>query len=466
MATIDPKRNKDGEVIGYRFRICLGRDSKKKQIWKTTAIDRPVGLTPKKEEKEVARLADAWEQEQRAEYEKLKGRENTDRATAWKEKATITLEDFINKRWIPKHVEHGAREHTPDTVAFYKNMAKDIIAYFNEKEPGIKLSQVELEDILDYLSFMRNEAKTRRGTPYSSTTVQHHYSTLRNIFEYAVYLRYLTNNPCKEVSKNDRPQRDEINIDFLNEDEAVRFLTALDSEEEKNYWKYRGLSKKDLEQGMINESWNYDYQFWKCMVHALLTTGLRRGELLGLQWQDVDRANLLFVVRRNVTQDTSNKDSNESQKKIHIGNIKSKGKNEFREVPFLNYMLPMLDDLKAEQEKLLDVDLLPTAYIFSRNDDAFLPRYPTEPTRLMQKYIKRHALPDVSPHDLRHTAGYLAKAGGADVKDIQAMYGHNDPGVSLKHYIAFSRKTQRKTADGIEKVLFQKQENDSNISSN
>ena len=422
MATIQKNiSKKTGEVINWKWTAFLGRDEDGKQIKLTKRVE-PYGLTPKKEEKAMRDNANAWEKEKRAEYEKLKSRENEEKAAAWREKDKITLEDFINKRWIPKHVEHGAREHTPDTIAFYKSMSKDIIAYFNETEPGIKLSQIELEDVLDYLSYMRNDAKTKRGNSYGATTIQHHYSTLRNIFEYAVYTKYVTSNPCKEVSKNDRPQREEINIDFLDEEQAIKFITALESDKEKDYWKYRNLKKEKI------------------------------------QWGDIDRANLLFIVQRNVTQDTTNKGSKEAEKAIHIGQIKSKGKNESREVPFLNYVLPMLDELKAAHEKLLGIDLMPTAYIFSRINDPFIPRYPTEPTRLMQKYIKRHNLPDMSPHDLRHTAGYLAKAGGADVKDIQAMYGHNDPSVSLKHYIAFSRKTQRKTADGIEKVLFAKPE--------
>lgn len=458
MATIQKNiSKKTGEVINWKWTAFLGRDEDGKQIKLTKRVE-PYGLTPKKEEKAMRDNANAWEKEKRAEYEKLKSRENEEKAAAWREKDKITLEDFINKRWIPKHVEHGAREHTPDTIAFYKSMSKDIIAYFNEIEPGIKLSQIELEDVLDYLSYMRNDAKTKRGNPYGATTIQHHYSTLRNIFEYAVYTKYVTSNPCKEVSKNDRPQREEINIDFLDEEQAIRFIAALDSDKEKDYWKYRNLKKEKIQRGEVNPSWYYEYLFWKCMVNIFITTGLRRGELIGLQWGDIDRVNLLFIVQRNVTQDTTNKGSKEAEKAIHIGQIKSKGKNESREVPFLNYVLPMLDELKAAHEKLLGIDLMPTAYIFSRINDPFIPRYPTEPTRLMQKYIKRHNLPDMSPHDLRHTAGYLAKAGGADVKDIQAMYGHNDPSVSLKHYIAFSRKTQRKTADGIEKVLFAKPE--------
>ena len=471
MATVQQNiSKKTGEVINWKWTALLGRDEDGKQIKITKRVE-PYGLKPAKEAQRQREEANAWEREQRAEYEKIKRRENDEKITAWKEKNKITFEDFVNNRWIPKYVEHGTTEKTPDTIQFFKNSAKFIVEYFNTNSPGIKLSQMDIEDVLDFLSWMQNDATWKKKNkitgeeeeaPYSKTTVQHHFSTLRNIFEYAVYTKYISSNPCKEVRQDDRPKREKNDIDFLDEDEAIRFITTLDSEEEKNYWKreyckIHHKKKENIRQNEIDRGWYYDYLFFKCMVHIFITTGLRRGELIGLQWGDIDRDNLLFVVQRNVTQDTSNKGSEKPEDKIHVGPLKKKGKNEKREVPFLSYILPMLDELKAEQEKMLAVvTLSPTAYIFSRRNDPSLPLYPTVPTRLMQHYIKRHGLPNVSPHDLRHTAGYLAKVGGADVKDIQAMYGHNDPAISLKHYVAFSHKTQRRTAEGIGAVLFPK----------
>ena len=71
MATVDPpKTDKTGKIISYRIRACIGRDERYKQIWRTCTIKRPEGLTPKKEQKEVQRIADEWEAAKKAEYER------------------------------------------------------------------------------------------------------------------------------------------------------------------------------------------------------------------------------------------------------------------------------------------------------------------------------------------------------------------------------------------------------------
>ena len=107
MATV--KKNiskKTGKVTSFKWTAILDRDEDGKQIRLTKTVE-PFGLTPKKEADKQKEEARKWEEHERAEYQKMKARENEERIAAWKEKDKITLEDFIDKRWIPKHVEHG-----------------------------------------------------------------------------------------------------------------------------------------------------------------------------------------------------------------------------------------------------------------------------------------------------------------------------------------------------------------------
>lgn len=57
MATIQEKRDKNGEITAYKLVCCVGRDEHYKQVWRTKTIRRPDGLTPARERKEVQRLA-------------------------------------------------------------------------------------------------------------------------------------------------------------------------------------------------------------------------------------------------------------------------------------------------------------------------------------------------------------------------------------------------------------------------
>lgn len=422
-------KNKKGEVISYRVRCCVGRDEHYKQLWRTCTIPRPEGLTPAKELKEVERQADAWEQEVRSEFEKHKDRLTQERLSV---KNKITLIQFIDDHWMAKHVKDG--NHTPDTIAFYRHMSDDIKDYFKNVNPVLRLNQLDKEDILDYLSYMRNEARTKRGTPYGKTTIQHHFSTLRNILEYAVYVDYLKEDPCKKIKPGDRPKREAKEIDYLNEEQAIQFLSCLDSEEEQAYWtKNHGSHLR-----------------WKTMCNTLILTGLRRGELVGLRWRDLDKKDLALHVRRNVTIDTSHKDEKDSAKKLHVGELKNK---EIKTVPISKYLLGLFEAFYTEQKAKYGDKLTSDSYIFCREGAPELPVYPTTPTRLMSKFIERYNLPDVSPHDLRHTAATLAIESGASVKEIQALLGHRDPSVTLRFYAAISEKARRQTIDGIESML-------------
>ena len=425
---------KTGEVLNWKWTAFLGRDAEGKQVRKAKRVEPFSDMTPGAERKKMQRLADEWEEQEKIEYQKIRDREDTDKALVRKEKDRITLSDFIDKRWMPNHVKKGVKPHTPDTIAFYTSMSEDIKAYFKDK---IKLSQLDKEDVLSYISYMNNDAKTKKGDPYSSTTVQHHFSTLRNILEYAVYTEYIKENPCKKIRPDDRPKRNHKEISFLDVDESIRFITCLDSPKEVEYW----------------EKHNHSHLFWKTLVNVLITTGLRRGELVGLQWGDIDRKKMLINVQRNVTIDTSNKEDTDSKSKIHIGQLKGRDKDESRKVPISKYILDLFDQFKTEQVKKYESLLMPDAYIFCREDDPTLPIYPTEPTRMLKKYNERHKLPNMSPHDLRHTAGYLAIESGATVKQIQALLGHKDPALSLKFYIGITEQNKQETVEGIESLL-------------
>lgn len=478
MATIDIKRNKQGEITGYRIRACVGRDDRYKQIWRTTTIPRPEGLTPAKERREVQRQADAWEEAQKAEYER-------DHNSVDKTKTTFA--DFVRLHWWKDHVVDG--EHTPDTISFYQHMSGDLIEYFGEKK---RLNQIDTEAVKRYIVYLRRDArktafefetvpavrqsvdkdghitlswdkhrdavqyqvfrqsgrqrtmhkiadteeptftdteagdlkvvgylvkmqKRVAGERYSDATIMHHYKCLNNILRYARRMKYIKENPCADLSPKEKPHVEAGEIDFLDSSQARRFLQCLEAEP----------------------------LYWRAFENVLIVTGLRRGEAIGLQWGDIGEDKLTLSIKRNVTLDKN------SDNKIHVG--KTKGKDA-RTVPISSRVYTLLMKLRAEQQERYGA-LLPTAFIFCRDSDPYLPCFPTEPTRWQRKFVKRHGLENVSPHDLRHTAATLALEGGADLKQVQELLGHKDPTTTMKFYAGVSKEQQRRTVEGIEKEL-------------
>ena len=402
MATILEKKNKAGQITGYKFMVCVGRDEMYKQIWRTCTIKRPEGLTPVKERKEVERQAAAWEQEQKADYARSHTKEDKDK---------ITLATFIEDHWWKDHVLDGT--HTPSSISFFGYMKDDILAYFGMKK---RLNQIDAEAVKRYIKYLNTEATTKQGKPYSATTIQHHFSTLRNILEYARRFHYIQSDPCQDLSQKEKPRRNSKKVDFLEAADAKTFMRCLEDEP----------------------------LFWRCFTNVLITCGLRRGECIGLQWRDIDAEKLTLHIVRNVTIDKT------SPEKIRIGNTKT---GEERTVPLSAPVYEMLMNLKREREALMGITFAPTAFIFSRQADPQKPIYPTEPTRFMRKFIARHNLPDVSPHDLRHTAATLALEGGADLKQVQELLGHKDASTTLSFYAGVTEEAQRRTVEGIERLI-------------
>ncbi len=489
MATIDVKKDGKGNVTGYRFRACVGRDEKGKQIWRTLSVDRPEGLTPAKEKKEVERQADAWEQSEKEKYERTQEKQD---------KSKITLSAFIDEHWQKDHVLDGS--HTPSSISFYQYMAEDIKSYFGDKK---RLNQIDAETVKRYIRYLNTEArlkvndykeipvsvmqddegatltwkaekdalsyqiwrKGRRGKkfekiastkeltyrdektgnynyqvkarferpgeePYSKTTVIRHYQTFRNVLNYALRFGYLKEDPCKYLSVKDKPKKENKTVDFLPPAEAKRYIACLDQEP----------------------------FYWNCLQNVLITTGLRRGECVGLQWGDIDKDKLTMTIKRNVTVDKT------SELGYHVGKTKT---GEERTVPISNRLYEMLERLKAEREDKLSVkdengnvitavNILPHGYIFCRDGDCYQPIYPTEVTRWTAKFVKRHNLQNVSPHDLRHTAATLALESGADLRQVQELLGHRDPTTTMQFYAGVSEEGLRRANQGIENLIVAK----------
>ena len=264
------------------------------------------------------------------------------------------------------------------------------------------------------MNHLRNEAKTQNGQPLSSATVKHDYATLRNILGYARRMRYITENPCENLSVKEKPHREKKKIDFLTPEEARVFIACLEGEP----------------------------LYWKAFVLLLLTTGLRRGEACGLQWNDIDGEKLQIRVSRNVTV---------AGGRINIGKTKT---GEERTVPITSRLNAILTALRTERETALQCNLLPNSFVFCSPSDPFEAINPNSATRWLRRFENRHDLRTVSPHDLRHSSATLAIENGATLKEVQQLLGHADPQTTLQFYTGVSEEQQRKTAAAVDEALF------------
>ena len=149
--------------LSFKIRVCLGRDGRGKQHFKTMKWHPPEGMTPDKARKEVQRVAAVWEAEQlaSADLQEVKVEEST---------ISYTFGRFVDEVWIPLCVRDGS--HRPSTVAMYTNILKVMRPHF-EEQPLAEITGIQISK---YLTWLRNDYRTNFGKPLADKSIKHHYN--------------------------------------------------------------------------------------------------------------------------------------------------------------------------------------------------------------------------------------------------------------------------------------------------
>ena len=399
MASVKPNYNKNGETISYRFFAYIGIDEltgKEKLVTKT--VKAPVGLTPAKALKKMQTEADVWESEVK------KGNAPDQR---------FTFKYFVEMQFLPVFVCNG--KHSPSTVKFYKDICEKLVARFGQK----KLDSIRSIDIESFLVQMTKETYKRgkkgKETSYSATYINQFRKVLTVAFNFADMHGMIEKNPMKFISAVKKERHE---VDFLSTDEVKRFLTILDSDAP---------------------------MYWKTAMNVLIRCGLRRGELAGLKWSDIDFDAQTLTVARDVI------NNKETQGKSIVKETKSMTSD--RVIPFDSVLKSMLKSWKTAQAEEYGIALLPSAFVFGTSIDPYTPSRPDNVTQWLARFNKSHGLRNVSPHDLRHTCATLLLSNGANVKETQTILGHADASTTLKFYVGTDMDALKTASDKLARAL-------------
>ena len=106
-----------------------------------------------------------------------------------------------------------------------------------------------------------------------------------------------------------------------------------------------------------------------------------------------------------------------------------------RTIPLMNSTLNLLKALKDERKAENPDTILDDSFIFPGEAGIFAPRDPNAVTHRVKHFMKVNGLPDMSPHDLRHSCATLLLSSGADVKSVQEILGHTNASTTLNFYV-------------------------------
>lgn len=186
---------------------------------------------------------------------------------------------------------------------------------------------------------------------------------------------------------------------------------------------------------------------------------MRRGELLGLEWKDIDFDNKLIHIYRTsqyisslgiITKDTKNVTS---ERTIKLPDNAFKLLSEYRK-----YWLEMkfkMGDLWQSQIIVTYIDgkqeLVNNDRLFIKDDST--PMNPDSLTSWTDKFIKKYNLPKFSPHSLRHTNASLLIANGVNIPTVSKRLGHANVNTTTKIYSHAIQSADEKASDILEEKL-------------
>lgn len=162
-----------------------------------------------------------------------------------------------------------------------------------------------------------------------------------------------------------------------------------------------------------------------------LATGMRRGELLGLKWEDVDLARGVIHVKRQVARIDGK-----------VKEVPLKTKNSYRNISISQDAVKMLKEM--EKRRICE-------YVFPSPSGG--PISPDSVRHMLHRVLKRAGLPSIRFHDLRHTFATLALQNGVDIKTVSGMLGHFSAGFTLDTYAHVTTAAQKEAANTMGNVL-------------
>jgi integrase len=168
--------------------------------------------------------------------------------------------------------------------------------------------------------------------------------------------------------------------------------------------------------------------------------GLRRGEVCGLRWTEINLDDGVLYVERNRT--TAGYQVIEGDPKTAAGG---------RPVALDQSTVRVLREHRRRQRdqqgrrETAGKGWVDSGYVFVRKDGS--PIHPAYASSRFRRLIKRAAVPPVRLHDLRHGAASLAHEAGADLKTLQDLLGHSSIVVTADTYTSVVPHAQRRTAD-------------------
>lgn len=301
--------------------------------------------------------------------------------------------------WITLHTKKKELQAT--TLDGYMNIINNhLIPFYKD----IEVQKILPMHIQQYFNKKLEELQAK--------TLEQHYRVIKQYFDYLKKLQIISNNPCLDI---DKPKAKKKKTEVLKPEDVKRLIE------------------------LVSENYYYE-----AAVPLALVLGLRRGEVLGLRWSDIDFENNTIHIEH-------------TQQKVKGEYIYKDPKNESSNrivvVPG-----PLIEILKKHKKLQAKLKLASTEW----NNDKNLvctrfnggPITPTVMSTSFKNFMIKHGLPAIRFHDLRHTNASLMHLAKISFKEAANRLGHSNTKITADLYTHLYQNMDYEAAEKLSDVIY------------
>ncbi len=318
--------------------------------------------------------------------------------------------------------DYGSKELAPSTYKRYCRMLETrLLPYFGH----FYINKIKPTDIMKFYDLLEKDTQlvrkkgndgSKTKKPLSGKTILEHHRLLRAMLHKAVYWQLIVANPAERVQppKARKPKRKSY------DDEQTKILLE----------NLELLSSEDTK--------------YKVAIILTVFTGVRLGELMGLEWQDIDFKNGIISINR----------SSQYLSDMGVFTKVPKTESSIREIAIPEFIISLLEEYKLWYEEQKSV----YGELWTNSDRLFVqadgkPMHPSTISKWFVKYVGQIGLPVINFHGLRHTNASLLVAQNIDIAVISARLGHAQISTTLDFYVHPLLSHNRKAGYALENLL-------------
>lgn len=462
MATIETRRNKSGDITSYRIVVCAGYDSKGTKILRRKTWKPDPQKTQRQNEKALQKAAALFEQSVEQGYQ-------LDNNQTFEEYAQYVIElksrNGIKPRTIDRYNDLMTRitpaigtlklidirpQHLND---FYSSLMKSGIRKDNKRA----IAKDSLRQVINEKGFTKSYVASTagvgdttlrgmlKGKPVREATaiavakvldvkLQSLFSIVedtrplatKTVFEYHQLISTILENAEKEL--------------LVPYNAAEKASPPSLKKKSPNYFQPKVVT--DILNALATEPLK-----WQLVTILLISTGCRRGEIMGLKWEKINfetnqvliNSALLYTKSKGVYEETTKTE-------------------DVRWLKLPEETMALLRRYRMEQRcQRLEFGSawVETDYVFTRDNGERM--HPDSATDWLAEFSKRHNLPHVNPHAFRHTAASVLISNGIDIVTVSKQLGHASVSTTENYYSHIIDETKAKASECIAEVLLRRQ---------